>query len=246
MDNGWDTSAAAWIADMGDTGDFSRQFVLDAPMLGRIDAFGPATALDVGCGEGRFCRLLRARGIATTGLEPTPALLATARARDPGGCYVDGRAEALPFADASFDLVVSYLTLIDIPDAEAAIAEMARVLRPGGRLLVANLNGFSSAGRWMRDAAGERVRFGLDRYLEPRGDWVEWRGIRILNWHRPLSAYMRAFLAQGLTLAWFDEPAADPNGPADRVAAHDRAPYFVAMDWVKAADPVRCNPALPV
>ena len=49
------------------------------------------------------------------------------------------------FADASFDLVVSYITLVDIPDFRAAIREMARVLRPGGALLMANLTGYISA-----------------------------------------------------------------------------------------------------
>lgn len=83
MDNGWDASAAAWIADMGESGDFSRAYVLDAPMLARVEASGARTALDVGCGEGRFCRMLRARGIAATGVEPAAALLAAARARDP-------------------------------------------------------------------------------------------------------------------------------------------------------------------
>jgi hypothetical protein len=64
MSNYWNESADAWIADMGDRGDFSREFVLDGPMLTRIEGRGFVNALDVGCGEGRFCRMLRDRGIA--------------------------------------------------------------------------------------------------------------------------------------------------------------------------------------
>ncbi|MEY2884679.1 MAG: hypothetical protein RL490_2403, partial [Pseudomonadota bacterium] len=64
MTNGWAESAAAWIADMGETGDFGRRHVLDAPMQARIAGRGHRTALDVGCGEGRFCRALAASGIA--------------------------------------------------------------------------------------------------------------------------------------------------------------------------------------
>ncbi len=143
--NGWDDSAEAWIADMGAEGDFSRRHVLDAPMLARIRGRDFRNALDVGCGEGRFCRMLAAEGIATIGIDPTARLLAAARTRDPQGRYLEGRAEALPFDDASFDLVISYLTLIDIEDYAGGIAEMARVLRPGGSLLIANLN--SSAPR---------------------------------------------------------------------------------------------------
>lgn len=233
MTNGWEASAAAWIADMADGGDFGRAFVLDRPLLARVALAAPKAALDVGCGEGRFCRLLGERGIVTTGLEPAPSLLAAARGRDPNGTYVDGQAEALPFADATFDLVVAYLTLIDIDNFETAIAEMARVLKPGGRLLVANLNGFTTAGTWISDAADQRQHYGIDRYLEARNEWVGWRGVRVRNWHRPLSAYMRAFLANRLSLTWFDEPAADPSGPADVVAAYDRAPHFIAMEWTK-------------
>ena len=134
MDSGWQTSAEAWIADMGEHGDFGRRYVLDRVRLPRAVARSPKAVLDVGCGEGRFCRMLRRVGVvSTTGIDPTPALIAAARARDIEGNYVEAAAEHLPFGDDSFDLVVSYLTLIDIPDLQAAIREMARVLRPGAR-----------------------------------------------------------------------------------------------------------------
>ena len=69
---------------------------------------------------------------AATGIDPTQSLLEVARKRDPSGDYRPGRAEQLDFDDASFDLVVSYVTLVDIADFRTAIREMARVLRPGG------------------------------------------------------------------------------------------------------------------
>ena len=62
MSNGWDESAAAWIASQGEDGDHGRRYVLDRPMLERAVAAGAAPALDVGCGEGRFCRMLAERG----------------------------------------------------------------------------------------------------------------------------------------------------------------------------------------
>ena len=114
-------------------------------MMARVANGRFGNALDVGCGEGRFCRMLKAAGVNATGIDPTPAILEVARKRDPSGDYRLGRAEQLEFADASFDLVVSYITLVDIPDFRAAIREMARVLRPGGSLLMANLTGYISA-----------------------------------------------------------------------------------------------------
>ena len=122
MQNGWEQSAAAWIKSLGESGDFGRRFVLDQPMLERVRAGKFRTALDVGCGEGRFCRHLAELGIETVGIDPTEALIASARQADPTGKYLIGKAEHLDVADNSFDLVVSYLTFIDIPDIARAIS----------------------------------------------------------------------------------------------------------------------------
>lgn len=231
MSEGWDTSAAAWIASLDQ--DFSRHGVLDVPMRARVKAGGYGRALDVGCGEGRFCRMMQAEGVASIGVDPTAELISVARARDPAGDYRIGRAERLDFADASFDLVVSYLSLIDIEGLEAAVAEMARVLRPGGAILAANLTSFNTAGGW-RDEPGQPSRFEMDHYLESRAEWVAWKGIRVRNFHRPLSRYMQAFLAQGLRLTLFDEPAPAPDWPDQQLAArYRRAPWLVLMEWRK-------------
>ena len=164
-------------------------------MLSRVSGGRFANALDVGCGEGRFCRMLKAAGIRATGIDPTPALLDQARKRDASGDYRFGRAERLEFPDASFDLVVSYITLVDIPDFRTAIGEMARVLSPGGSLLIANLTGFISAccdQGWVKDEQGNHLHFPVDNYLSEFPLWLEWNGIRVVNWHRPLTAYMFA------------------------------------------------------
>jgi SAM-dependent methyltransferase len=235
--NGWDESAAAWIRSMGERGDWSREWVLDPAMLPRIRDRGFGAALDVGCGEGRFCRLMRQAGIEAVGIDPTTALIEEARRRDPAGRYEVGRAEELPFASGRFDLVVSYLSLIDIPDFRAAIAEMNRVLKPGGTLLIANLTSFVTAGPatgWIRDAEGRGSYFPVDRYLEEYSQQVSWAGISILNWHRPLSAYMSALLDAGLILHAFEEPPA-AGGDPDRAAFQRRVPGFVVMEWLKPA-----------
>ena len=234
-ENGWVQSASAWIDALGDAGDFSRQWVLDRPMLAQVSAAKPETALDVGCGEGRFCRLMQDLGVKTTGLDPVPALIAKAKARDPLGTYVTGFAEQLPFSDNSFDAVVSYLSLIDIDNAETAILEMARVLKPGGHIVVGTLTSFTTSGsidgeRFCRDT-GERLR-PLGDYLTPRKNWVAWDDIKVQNWHRPLAHYMGWFLAAGLDLRVFEEPH-PYGGPPDRVASYHAYPYLMMMVWQK-------------
>ena len=84
---------------------------------------------DVGCGEGRFARQLAERGAVVTGIEPTVPLLAEARRRQPDGRFVEATAEAIPIASETFDLVVSYVMLIDVPDYRRAIHEMAQIPR---------------------------------------------------------------------------------------------------------------------
>ena len=234
MSNGWNESAQAWIDDMAFGGDFGRVHVLDQPLLSRIEDRGFANALDVGCGEGRFCRLLAAQSIRTTGIDPTKALIDAARSADPDGDYRVAGAEALAFPNGSFDLVVSYLSLIDISDLAVATAEMVRVLKPGGTLLIANLNGFNTAAvgdGWTLSRGGEPC-FGFDNYLQERAVWVAWRGIRIQNWHRPLQQYMQLFLAAGLQLVYFAEPEAR-GGDASKMARYNRAPNFVIMEWAR-------------
>jgi hypothetical protein len=62
--------------------------------------------------------------------------------------------------------------------------------------------------------------------------WVSWRGIRIQNWHRPLSTYMTLLLDHGLHLRLFAEPA-PVGGDPETIARHRRVPYFHIMEWQK-------------
>jgi len=236
MSDGWEESAVAWISMLGEHGDFARRYVLDGPMLDLAVKSGAQTALDVGCGEGRFCRMLGARGIRTAGIDPTESFIREAKRLDPSGDYRIAGAEELPFEAGHFDLVIAYLSLIDIPDLAAAIAEMSRVLRPGGHLLIANLTSFYSASNpdgWRTSEDGLR-RFEIDNYMVERADWVGWGGLRVINWHRPMSTYMALLLGAGLELRHFDEPMPVDGGP-EAEETFRRVPSFLIMDWQKPA-----------
>lgn len=233
MPNGWEQSAAAWIASLGRNGDFSRQFVLDRPMLQRIDRRRPKKVLDVGCGEGRFCRMLRGRGIETVGVDPVKTLIDYARSLDADGKYQPGDAEALDFPDASFDMAVAYLTLLDIDNIDSAVAEIVRVVKPGGFLLIANINGFATAGNWQK-GVDEHHGYRIDDYMTARAEWVEWDNVRVRNWHRPFDQYMGLLLSQGLLLRHFEEPL-PYGGNRETVDRYKRVPWFHIMEWEKPA-----------
>lgn len=89
---------------------------------------------------------------------------------------------------------------------------------------------------WIVDEGGARLYFAFDHYLQERSEWVAWRDMRIQNWHRPLSAYMRALLGAGLVLRHFDEPAAHGGDP-EAAENHSRVPWFLVMEWEKPDDP---------
>jgi ubiquinone/menaquinone biosynthesis C-methylase UbiE len=98
--------------------------------------------LDVGCGEGWLVRRLVERGAASVvGIDPLAVALEHARTEGPPelvDAYLDGSAEALPFADRSFDIVVFFNSLHHVPkeSLDAAVAEALRVLRPRGLIYV--------------------------------------------------------------------------------------------------------------
>jgi len=107
------------------------------PILERFGGPG-VDALDAACGTGRHAAHLAALGCTTTGVDQSPEMLALARAKVPAGRFEAADLHALPFADESFDLVVIALALCHLADPTRAIAELARVLRPGGALVVSD------------------------------------------------------------------------------------------------------------
>jgi SAM-dependent methyltransferase len=229
---GWENSATAWIAEMGERGDFAREFVLDPVLLRRVGLGTYHKALDVGCGEGRFCRFLHELGIDAVGLDPAPSLIERAKRMDPGGEYHIGFAEQMPFENEAFDLVVTCMSLISVADLDRGIAEMARVLQPSGILLVANLHSLITAGVGPEGEEGISSRFRATSYFDRCAKRVEWGGLDVLNWHRPLADYLQAFLRQGLTLRWFCEPT--PVGADPELAEpFNQSPHFVVMEWLK-------------
>lgn len=108
-------------------------------------------AIDLACGTGDIALMLRARGAArVVGLDLTPRMLSLARRKGPGVAYLAGDMTALPFRAGVADVITAGYGLRNVPDLDLALAEIARVLRPGGRFLSLDFNRPDSpAVRWV-------------------------------------------------------------------------------------------------
>lgn len=113
-------------------------------LLGALPAEEPSDVLDVGCGTGELLRAMAHKwpDARLVGLDLSPHMLARASAKDFGGSdvqLVEGSVTQLPFDDAAFDLVTNTISSHFYEDIDAALGEVARVLRPGGRFVMASL-----------------------------------------------------------------------------------------------------------
>jgi ubiquinone/menaquinone biosynthesis C-methylase UbiE len=107
---------------------------------GLIEPLPAGPALDAACGTGRHTRWLHARGHRVIGVDASPEMLEVARAALPDADLRLGELSALPVGSDSVDLVVCSLALTHCEDLARPVAELARVLRPGGRLIVSDFH----------------------------------------------------------------------------------------------------------
>ncbi len=150
---------------------------LEEPLtLEVIDDVAGKDVLDVCCGTGRYAIRLAQAGARVCGVDGNEAMLAVARRkRDDLGLQADlrpGDVARLPYADASFDLVVCALALCHVHDLTPPIKEMARVLRPGGRLVVSDFHPFCLMAGWRTLFRRPEATYCIQNHLHLIDDYV--------------------------------------------------------------------------
>lgn len=194
--------------------------------------------LDAGCGSDPLFAALRDRGATVSGFDASAGMLELARRRlgDDADLQLARLGSPLPYADDTFDDVVAALVLLYLEDWGPALAELRRVLKPGGRLSVAVEHPFAI--NLMHRQAGRENEY---KYFDTT-NWVEeWtygdQSAPVSLWHRPLHAMTDAFTAGGFRIRVISEPEPDPAAREvfpDSVAARSR--FLCFLFFVLEAD----------
>jgi SAM-dependent methyltransferase len=193
--------------------------------------------LDVGCGEGRLARDLKAIGHDVVAVDLSPTMLAAAREADADLETHLADAADLPFEDASFDLVIAFMSLQDMNDLDGAIGEAARVLEPGGSFCLAVVHPLASAGRFAGDDASspfvvegsylERSRY-ADNFVR---DGLE---MTFVSERRPIEAYVNALADASLAIECLRETGVPESGIVrPRSRRWQRIPLFLHIRALK-------------
>ncbi len=229
----WIALAPAWIRETREGRNAVRKGLLDPIMLEACGDVKGLNVLDCGCGEGRFCRMLAEWGAGhVLGLDLCELMIEAARELKSGrDDYKVQDVQDLGFLeDESFDLAVSYLNQCDLPDFEANTREVFRVLKRGGRFIIANLHPMRSAsGKWHRNAEGEKLHVVLDNYFDEGERHWEMLGVRFTNFHRTLSTYINFFIKTGFAVKEIIEPTVTADRLKEYLELDDelRVPNFI-------------------
>ncbi len=245
----WSKNADAWTKLSQAGYDVYRDYLNTPAFLQMLPDVGGLTGLDIGCGDGHNTRLLARHGARMTAIDISERFIQHAQEaeqREPLGIqYCVASAVELPFEEGAFDFVVAFMSLMDIPESDKALAEAARVLRPGGFLQFSithpctdtfhrknlrdkdrktyalELGGYFNqpqgrVERWLFTAAPPEVKAGMELFATPR-------------FHRTISEWLNAVVAVGLVIQQVEEPSADDQTVARCPDMQDTQimPYFL-------------------
>jgi SAM-dependent methyltransferase len=244
----WDATAPAWTKLARAGYDVYRDLLNTPAFLDLLPDVTGRAGLDVGCGEGANTRLVAGRGARMTGVDISSVFVAMSdaagRELDPPVRTLRASGQALPFGAGRFDFAVAFMCLMDMPRPDLALAEMYRVVRPGGFVQFSIEHPFSTMPTrdWVRDEDGRKLALAVGGYFEQGESISRWifgaapaevrAGLPLFEvprFRRTLADWLNMLAAAG----WRLEEVAEPRVTAEMAAAHpDMAdtrivPYFL-------------------
>ncbi|HYS03429.1 MAG TPA: class I SAM-dependent methyltransferase [Candidatus Eisenbacteria bacterium] len=234
----WEEQARNWVRWARQPGhDSYWRFHRDA-FLSLLPPPGRLT-LDVGCGEGRLARDLKARGHQVMAIDASPTLVAHAREADPSMDVRLGDGARLPLPDQAADLVLAFMSLQDMDDMVGAVREAFRVLGPEGRFCLAVVHPLNSAGKFSSEAADAPFTIAGDYFARHLySDAIDRDGLPMTfhSQHRPLEGYFSALEQAGFLVEAVREVTVGQGSLQDpRDPRWLRIPLFLHVRALKPA-----------
>ena len=253
----WDENADVWTELVRAGYDHYRDGLNTPAFLEMLPDVSSLSGLDVGCGEGHNTRLLAQRGARITAIDISRTFIryaGEAERKQPLGIrYQTASAVDLPFDEASFDFATAFMSLMDIPETGRVLAEVFRVLRPGGFFQFSITHPcFDTPHRKnVRDEGGRTYAIEVgDYYRRQSGEVEEWifsaappevreglRPFRMPRFTRTLSEWLNLLVETGFMLERFGEPYPDDEAVRERPGLQDAqvVAYFLHVRARKPA-----------
>lgn len=246
----WDANAPVWIELSRAGFDVYRDLINTPAFMKMLPDVNGRIGLDLGCGEGHNTRLVAERGADVLALDVSRPFVTAAvehERSDPAGIrFVLGDASSLPLASASLDFVTAFMSLMDVSDPDAALREIARVLRPKGFVQFSIAHPFTNAPvrRWIDSETGEREALAIGEYFYEGPLEETWifgaapeelrqnrRPFHIVYARRTLAGWLNAVIRAGLAIEAVAEPGADEETAVQepRVSDSRIAPFFLLV-----------------
>lgn len=233
-----------------DDGRVKHALIGDA-VVRRLAGARDLDVVEIGTGTGWLAARVRPLARRVVGLDGSASLLAEARRAAPDLEFVETDLHApLPLPDGAFDVALACLVLHDLRPLARAYAELARVLRPGGRLLVVDLNAYYAhpVGTWTRTWRERLTRAPRGLRVAPYGEWLRRRdrtfawGDGHTSWFTPLPDLVNEAVGAGFAVTGLEDlvppDAPDGRGLAGRM---HRFPVYVLVEAVRVGPVLRAG-----
>jgi len=237
----WEGNAEAWTRLSRAGYDVYRDGFNTPAFLEMLPDVRGLRGLDVGCGEGHNTRLVAARGARMSAFDIAPTFVEHARAREREGPlgieYRVASAHAMPYEDGSFDFATAFMSLMDMPGVDRALAEARRVVRPGGFLQFSITHPCFDVGhrREVKDETGRTRAIEVGGYFDPPTGEVEewtygaapeeakakWGAFRVPRFCMTLSGWINLLVETGFEVERIGEPRPSESAVEREPRLHD-------------------------